>query len=100
MSAVLRRAACACLYSTALSLTAFAAETPAMPDPDTASETVIATGSKSTGGAFGAKSGTPLDLLPQSIRVLTASDLSKRGFMADQMRAGARQVSLTLSRSF
>lgn len=89
MSAILRSAACACLYSTALSLTAFAAETPAMPDPDTASETVIVTGSKLTGGAFGAKSGIPLDKLPQSVQVLTASDLTERGVvsMSDAMRA-------------
>lgn len=54
-----------------------------------ASETVIVTGSKSSGGAFGAKSGIPLEKLPQSVQVLTAADLADRGVvsMSDALRA-------------
>lgn len=46
---------------------------------ETAEETIVVTGSKATGGEFGSKSGIPLDKLPQSVQVITASDLSDRG---------------------
>ena len=58
------------LCSTALAPVALATE---------AEEMIVVTGSKATGGEFGAKSGIPLDKLPQSVQVITASDLAERG---------------------
>lgn len=69
-------------------LTALAqAQTPA--EKPGADETIVVTGSKASGGEFGAKSGIPLDKLPQSVQILTSSDLADRGVvsMGDALRA-------------
>ncbi len=52
-------------------------------------ERVIVTGSKASGGEFGAKSGIPLSKLPQSVQVLTEDDLKARGAvsMGDALRS-------------
>jgi len=42
-------------------------------------EEVVVTGQKTSGGEFGAKSGIPLDKLPQSVQILDAESLLERG---------------------
>lgn len=42
-------------------------------------EEIVVTGQKTTGGEFGAKSGIPLEKLPQSVQVLDAQALLDRG---------------------
>ena len=42
-------------------------------------EEIVVTGQKTAGGEFGAKSGIPLDKLPQSVQVLDAESLLERG---------------------
>lgn len=82
------RAARALLTSSILAgLWSAQAQAPAEDPPS--SETIVVTGSKSSGGEFGAKSGIPLEKLPQSVQVLTAADLADRAVvsMSDALRA-------------
>lgn len=62
---------------------AHADETAALPD-----ETIIVTGTK-TSGEFGGKSGIPLEDVPQSVQLFTSDDLAERGItsIGDILRA-------------
>ena len=52
-------------------------------------EQVVVTGEKTTGGEFGAKSGIPIDEVPQGVQVMSADDLTQRNVrsIGDALRA-------------
>lgn len=73
-----------CVAASLAASPAFAA--PTEPD-DQAKVDVVVTGTKT--GDFGEKSGIPLDRLPQSVQIITADEITKRGAtsIADILRA-------------